>query len=406
VAHADGGPQKVPTKDGKYGVYYLVQEDKLLRFDSDDEDFCQLNDALGNLEWECIDNGPKLVDQSVGSYLEENVSVPPRMNGILEAGFGNTAGCSNLHKISLSATIDFEKHWEENEEAGDVRLNSRIGMIGVIDAQREKIEQDQRCKICLEWKVKEISWSSGANIYSIDGRHIFADKVILTVPPPIITMEEIKFHPPLPAWKTTAFSMVGMERAIKVISKFTKRLWPENVQSVIAGDMPIPEIWFREMKVHSKDDTVDSSCSTYIAVGFLTSKAADDFVRILNQGITPLESKEDVAANLVKEQLSKIFKINQSNIEEAYESSMLFDWGGVDTIRGGYVFPKVGITKVHFLQMAESLGNVLYFAGEATNTGACCTVQAAMETGKRAANEILKIGDITISGFTKEALLD
>jgi monoamine oxidase len=396
VAHADGGPQKFPTKDGKYGVYYLAQEDTLLRFDSEDKDFCQLNEALGSLEWECGDGvDAHRVDQSLGSYLEENVSVPPRMNGILEAGFGNTAGCSNLHKISLSATIDFEKHWEENEEAGDARLNSRIGMIGIIEAQREKIEKDERCKIHLEWKVMEISWEegSGANIFSVDGRHIFADKVILTIPPSIITKGDIKFNPPLPTWKTKAFGMVGMERAIKVISKFTKRLWPENVQSVIAGDMPIPEMWFREMKVKAKD-VVQSS--TYIAVGFLTSKAADDFVGMLNKDSTRLESKEEIAANILKEQLSKIFKVNRSNIEEAYESSIMFDWGDVDTIRGGYVYPKVGITKDHFRQMGQSLGDVLYFAGEATNTGACCTVQAAMETGKRVANEILEV-DVTIS---------
>lgn len=393
VAHADGGPQKFPTKDGKYGVYYLAQEDTLLRYDSDDRDFCQLNEALGSLEWECGDGDR--VDQSVGSYLEENVSVPSRMAGILEAGFGNTAGCSDLHAISLSATIDFEKHWEENEEAGDVRLNSRIGMIGIIDAQREKIEKDNRCNICLEWKVKQITWEegSGANIISMDGRKIFADKVILTVPPPIITMDQIKFSPPLPAWKSAAFGMVGMDRAIKVISKFTKRLWPENVQSVIAGDMLIPEMWFREMKVNTKD-TVESS--TFVAVGFLTSRAADDFVRILNQDLTPLKSKEDIAAKIVKDQLSKIFKLNRSNVEDAYESLIMFDWGDVETIRGGYVYPKVGISKQHFRQMAQSLGNVLYFAGEATNTGACCTVQAAMETGKRAANEILEV-DVTTS---------
>jgi monoamine oxidase len=398
VAHADGGPQKFPTKDGKYGVYYLAREDTLLRFDSDDEDFCKLNEALGNLEWNVNGlGGDGGRDQSsLGAYLEENVSVPSRMAGILEAGFGNTAACSDLHKISLSATIAFEKYWEENEEAGDARLNSRIGMIGIIDAQREKIERDKRLKIHLNWRVKEIVWEedAGARLISVDGEQedILADKVIVTVPPPMITEDDITFSPRLPEWKRAAYSMVGMERAIKLIVKFRERLWPEKVQSVIVGDMLIPEIWFREIKTNRNSTTnCKQGDDVFLAVGFLTSKAADDLVSILNNDDTnkSLGFKEEIAANKMKQQLSKIFKIDREELENAYVSSVMFDWGDVETIRGGYMYPKVGITKEHFQQMAQSIGNVLYFAGEATNTGACCTVQAAMETGKRAANEVL-----------------
>jgi monoamine oxidase len=51
------------------------------------------------------------------------------------------------------------------------------------------------------------------------------------------------------------------------------------------------------------------------------------------------------------------------------------------------VYPKVGITPADLQALAEPMGNI-YFAGEATNTNACCTVQAAMETGLRAAKEV------------------
>ena len=60
-------------------------------------------------------------------------------------------------------------------------------------------------------------------------------------------------------------------------------------------------------------------------------------------------------------------------------------------VQGGYSFAKAGTILGRDIQaLAEPMmnGRVL-FAGEATNTGACCTVQAAMETGIRAAKEII-----------------
>jgi monoamine oxidase len=51
------------------------------------------------------------------------------------------------------------------------------------------------------------------------------------------------------------------------------------------------------------------------------------------------------------------------------------------------MYPKVGMTRDHLCDLAEPWGGI-FFAGEATNTNACCTVQAAMETGVRAANQV------------------
>jgi len=46
AAQADGGPDYEPTKEGKYGAYFLGKENKLLNYDSKDEDFVKLNTAL------------------------------------------------------------------------------------------------------------------------------------------------------------------------------------------------------------------------------------------------------------------------------------------------------------------------------------------------------------------------
>lgn len=374
VAHADGGPQNETTKDGKYGVYYLAKENKLLRFDTDDEDFCYLTEALSSLEYREDDDNYRM--QSLGSYLDEHLNIPKRMLGIMDAGFGNTAGCSDLYKISLSAIADFEAHWEDNEVEGDARLNSKIGMIGVVEALLFDLQHEPRFALHLNWSAKIITWDGTNRVISSDGQDILADKIIITVPPPIITSHKIDFQPPLPKWKIDAFSMVGMERAIKIIVKFKNRVWPKDVQNVIAADLYIPEIWFREI-----------TDNVHLAVGFLTSKSANNLKDLMEE--KPLTNKIEFAAAIMKEELATIFGMDRQIIDDCYVSSVMLDWGEIDSIQGGYIYPKVGIVKNDFHLMAKRIGD-LFWAGEATNDKACCTIQSAMETGARVANEIVE----------------
>lgn len=408
ASHADGGPAKHPTKDGKYGVYYLAKEDRLLRFDTDDADFCRMSEilsALVYLEVSESDSNKSLADH----FDDKNTSIPQRMNGLLAAGYSNTAGCTDLGDVSLNCMIKFEKYWEENEEEGDARLHPRIGMVGVIDALREKVDCDDRCSIRLNWTAERIQLSDDVGdgrqviITSSHGQQIVADKVIVTAPPPVITSEKINFVPPLPQWKLDAYNMVGMERAVKVILRFRSRLWPDDVQTVISDYLDIPECWFRDILVSKQGDPGKGNDElTYLAVCFLTSKAADAFMDKIDSIIkseakcsnVPLDKRRaEAAAEIVKDQLARVFSksCTREEVERAYVSSILYDWSEVETIRGGYIYPKVGIQRSHFLDMARSVDDMLYFAGEATNMGACCTVQAAMETGLRAANDILGV---------------
>lgn len=423
ASHADGGPGEHPTNDGKYGVYYLSKEDKLLRYDTKDEDFRRMGDALSSLvhmetcdaaqgveeaegEASCdaTDTKSSAIDtsKSLADYLDESSAIARRMLGLLDAGYGNTAACTDLRKISLNSHILFEKYWEANEEEGDFRLHPRIGMMGVVDALRKEIEADSRCKIMLNWLVETVEWGKGNEkviIVSSTGKRIAVDKVIVTAPAPVITKETIlQFQPPLPQWKMEALKMVGMERAIKIIVKFDQRVWPKDVQTAICDEGPrssVPEIWFREMTESSDGEAKQ----IHLAVGFLTSRAADillENIGKLSQQETymslPLEQRRiNAAADIVKDQLATIFarSTSRDKIEEACVSAIMYDWGEIETIRGGYMYPKVGITRQHFLDLARPIEQTLFFAGEATNTGACCTVQAAMETGLRAANQIL-----------------
>ena len=55
------------------------------------------------------------------------------------------------------------------------------------------------------------------------------------------------------------------------------------------------------------------------------------------------------------------------------------------------MYPRTGLTVRPHLQALADRNRRILLAGEATNTNACCTIQAAMETGIRAADQVAAI---------------
>ena len=132
------------------------------------------------------------------------------------------------------------------------------------------------------------------------------------------------------------------------------------------------------LHIPGEDDCFTATC-------FLTSDCARDFLKLISRDDgQPCSEK---AANVVMDQLSEMLNVPKSELVDSYVDCLLFDWSNHPFVQGGYMYPKVGLTQQHLQDLAEPDGN-LFFAGEATNTNACCTIQAAMETGVRAANEV------------------
>ena len=179
---------------------------------------------------------------------------------------------------------------------------------------------------------------------------------------------------------------------------------------------PIPEMWFRDDDVVEEDDpqigTTAPHHTRYIMVGYLTSQLADDFIAQIQQlqrrhrdetddddHSHPL-SRHDAAATLATAQLAHMFHCPVNDCRAALQHAMIFDWHDEDApyIRGGYMHPLRGMTVQHLRDLAEPPASSqssqqqrrLLLAGEATNANACCTLQAAMETGIRAARTILE----------------
>jgi monoamine oxidase len=432
LSHADGGPACDPTNDeGKYGMYYVNNE--LMMYN--DERLRPLEQMLEMIHGEYehyYDNNKHNASTRTGAgnndddknrifQFQESTSMgdvllnhnnnnvtplSPSLQSLTVASYGNTVGSCNLNHISLSLLMDFERYWQENEEEGDIFLTSKIGMSGIVKELVEELmelygdknaENHNKLDIRLNWTVDKIENNDDAvneeNVQNITSTSLVnddndiddhpnvlkADYVIVTTPPPLWK----NFIPNLPSTKYDAIERVGLNKAIKCAFKLKSKIWPdEKIQSIIMANCPIPEMWFDTFydcncNEGDEEDHGDENCCSYVAIGFLTSELADEFISMTDS--LQISKVTDIFCD----QMAKVFSIPVEEIRLSHIETRVYKWNHA------YMFPKVGFTKGHLEELAKPMGNI-HFAGEATNMNAPCTVQAAMETGVREAQLIIE----------------
>jgi monoamine oxidase len=381
LSHADGGPQEETTDEGKYGMYYL------------DNELVMYNDPrleIINSRLEAITETDYAVDDSLAdALLSQKPPLPDALWDLIVSSYGNTAGCCDLSQLSVSQLNKFENYWESHEEEGDFRPPSNLGMYGIAQSCLERLEGYNNFQLVKDCEVKSVRQDDYGATIEIKGEEVIhADTVVITVPPPILS----QIVNDLPESKLEALTKIGYDRAVKVMVKFSDRFWPSHLQSIISTGEPVPEIWFREM---TDEETLKTY---YIATGFLVSDAADQFVDMVNKNCDLHKDRHEAAGRIVFQQLVKMLKTSISQeisiiADHSFRivDSLMFDWNDdAPYAKGGYMHPRVGITPNHLHALAKPYGRMI-FAGEATNTNACCTVQAAIETGYRAASEVASL---------------
>jgi monoamine oxidase len=276
------------------------------------------------------------------------------------------------------------------------------------------------------------------------GEEIVASSTIICVPHTILLERGIHFDPPLPAWKTRAIDAIQMGSAIKVIARFTQRFWgtsDANAQDpslLFCPDAPFSQIWF-DIREDGDNGTV------VVATGFQTGDTAD---RLKNRTDSTLET---IFIHQLDDIFGEFGAGKDSNpASKRHQSSVVYHWGRNTFVKGGYSSPTPGSgwgwvwkrqadggptnaeqredtmrSKIHahfasnlsassscgdlqngmksiamltsrqhlYLRtarhdLAASIADRLFFAGEATHLESSATVQSAIETGLRSATEV------------------
>jgi monoamine oxidase len=137
--------------------------------------------------------------------------------------------------------------------------------------------------------------------------------------------------------------------------------------SFIHAPDELPPTWWTQLPVHAP-----------LLVGWAGGPRAEQL----------LSESQDAQRDHSLEALSHIFGVPRQFLEDQLVDFYSHDWRADPFSRGAYSYIPVGGTNGP-AELAASIENTIYFAGEATNTaGHYGTVHGALSTGIRAAREI------------------
>ena len=251
---------------------------------------------------------------------------------------------------------------EENWISGDDDFKFQETFFDLFDKQ---IASEVKDKILLNTIVSKIDYSQSEIIITASNNRLFnADKVIITVPIPILKSGDIQFIPALQNEKTNAFSKIGMDAGMKVFLKFSNKFFDQNI---IGG----------AICAAYADDSIGKAQSDNILLAFIMGDQAAYLTALAN---------DTAITNALLQELDMMYN---GQATTSFIASHVENWTTNPFVKGAYSYSTVGMGDARKIA-TQAISKKLYFAGEAMNTnGHHQTVHGAVETGYREVINIL-----------------
>ncbi len=211
-------------------------------------------------------------------------------------------------------------------------------------------------------KVRVSTVEAGGNVREYEGQ-----KVVIALPLGVLKAGSIEFQPALPD-KLSALDKLEMGAVLKVLLWFDRPFWHEGAMKD-AGFLHSPAATFRTWWPHLEKPILTGWCGGPRAEK-LSAKPDEE---ILTLAIAEL------AADM---------QIEPSQFRAGIQASQVFNWQRDPFALGAYSYASVGGASAA-RALGASVADTLYFAGEATDEDLSATVDGAVRSGYRAADEIL-----------------
>ncbi len=297
---------------------------------------------------------------------------------------------------------DAARAMAEGFDAADTALASALPLVeewtneSFIDAPQGRIEGGystlvgelmraipaKLCKMQLETVVHKVTWRPGS--VEIEGKfvgrpfRVSAPRAIIAVPLGVLQTRagdvgHIAFEPPL-SMKDDALQKLKSGPAIKLMLRFRSAFWEQldevhsrNASFFHAQNQPFQVFW---TQIPAQAPLL-AAWAGGPRVGVADPQG--DLTYLANEAVESLE------ALLGKE----------CGVGDELEAVYCHDWQRDPFARGAYSYVGIG-GRTARQELAAPVDGTLFFAGEATNTeGEAATVTGALQSGERAANEVI-----------------
>ncbi|KAM7250037.1 hypothetical protein ACFE04_021920 [Oxalis oulophora] len=210
----------------------------------------------------------------------------------------------------------------------------------------------------------------------ISGEQVFeADMVLCTVPLGVLKKGTIRFEPELPERKLGAIERLGFGLLNKVAMVFPHVFWGEELDT------------FGCLNKHS-----DKRGEFFLFYGYHTVSGGPTLIALVaGEAARAFECTDPtVLLHRVLDVLRGIYGSKGIQVPDPIQS-ICTRWGSDPLSYGSYSHVMVRSSGEDYDIMAESLGNRLFFAGEATTRQYPATMHGAFLSGLREASRILKV---------------
>jgi len=248
----------------------------------------------------------------------------------------------------------------------DIRLNTFVTKVEysqdkviIHTTETKKVSPDRSCNAC------------HANILTeevISTYEYEAERVLITLPVTILKNEAVVFEPPLPKYKQDAINNIQHGLMDKVFLRYEKAFWKEGARFFSKlNDIQSDIFEFMNMRVIYNNKP--------ILIAFFGARNAKR-----------LELLDDNSLiNYITDELKAMFGSDVPKPVEIIRTR----WHQAPLSLGSYPVIPPGFKSELFVDMAKSVDNKLFFAGDATEKKYYASAHGAFNSGARAANEII-----------------
>ncbi len=262
----------------------------------------------------------------------------------------------------------------------DARSARPIGGYARMFQRLKSVCETAGTSIRLSAIVRRIAWQRGAVTIETGGPGdvLYARTAVVTLPAGVLQAAEdhggVVFDPPLPNSKREALSRIISGDVVKVALWFRTPFW-ESVD----GGRYRDAAWFRCERAPFAVYWTQLPVRTELVMAWTGGPGATAL-----RGAGP-----DELVERARDGFGAMLGATATARAE-FEAGFTHDWGADPYARGAYSYLAVGGESAR-AALAQPLDETLFFAGEATSTnGQGGTVNGALETGERAAAEVVR----------------
>jgi monoamine oxidase len=298
-------------------------------------------------------------DMSFDEYLRSR-NLSPRL---CEMAWNFVEGYHASHADRISARV---LATSDEEQSGE---NKQFRIANGYDAVMRWLAaglQPNRTDILLGTTATRVEWRKNEVTVECTQRTLRARALVITVPIGVWKSGTIRFDPAL-ADKERTIARLESGHVVKIVFRFRERFWPDGASFVHTNDRHMPT-WWTAVPVRSP-----------ILTGWAGGHAADALLA------EPPPARIDRALDA----MAAAFAMKRRTLDDLLINHYTHDWQSDPFSRCAYSYALVGGSTAH-RALARPIEQTLFFAGEATSSDQTGTVAGAIDSGRRAAREVMR----------------